>query len=147
MEDTVWFQIIALFYGILHHSVLFLVFTVFTSIMNFFLLIPFKPPSRGTGGYNVSYTEILHNILKKDTVYLKDNPNGLILFGSGMSSRCHKRLDQKSQYSKYQPKQLTQLSVISEKRFETMGMSISLSVYLSKLSRRSLSLLRQTDGA
>ena len=31
------------FDGFLHHSVLFMVFSVFTSIMNFFLLIPLKP--------------------------------------------------------------------------------------------------------
>ena len=46
MADTVWFQIGGLFGKILHHSVLFLVFTVFTSIMYFFLQFPFKPPSK-----------------------------------------------------------------------------------------------------
>ena len=46
MADTVWSQIVALFDGFLHHSVLFLVFTVFTSIMYFFLQFPFKPPSK-----------------------------------------------------------------------------------------------------
>ena len=55
MDDTVWSQIGALFEGFLHHSVLFLVFTVFTSIMNLFLLFPFKPPSLmpREGGYNL----------------------------------------------------------------------------------------------
>ena len=43
MADTVWSQIGGLFDGFLHHSVLFLVFTVFTSIMYFFLQFPFKP--------------------------------------------------------------------------------------------------------
>ena len=36
MDDTVWFQIVVLFDGFLHLSILFLVFTVFTSSMNFF---------------------------------------------------------------------------------------------------------------
>ena len=42
MDNTVLWQIVVLFGQILQHSVLFLVFTVFTSIMNFFLLFPFK---------------------------------------------------------------------------------------------------------
>ena len=54
MADTVWFQIGGLFGKILHHSVLFLVFTVFTSIMYFFFAIsfqtPLKNPARRAGG-------------------------------------------------------------------------------------------------
>ena len=46
MNDTVWSQIVVLFGQFLHHSVFFLVFTVFTSIMNFFLQFPFNPPSK-----------------------------------------------------------------------------------------------------
>jgi hypothetical protein len=46
MADTVWFQIVALFDGFFRYSVFFLVFTVFTSIMYFFLQFPFKPPSK-----------------------------------------------------------------------------------------------------
>ena len=46
MADTVWSQIVALFGKIFRYSVLFLVFTVFTSIMYFFLQFPFKPPSK-----------------------------------------------------------------------------------------------------
>ena len=46
MADTVWSHIVALFDGFFRYSVLFLVFTVFTSIMNLFLLFPFKPPSK-----------------------------------------------------------------------------------------------------
>ena len=46
MDDTVWFQIVVLFGKIFRYSVLFLVFTVFTSIMYFFLQFPFKPPSK-----------------------------------------------------------------------------------------------------
>ena len=46
MDDTVWSQIVALFDGFFRYTVLFLVFTVFTSIMYFFLQFPFKPPSK-----------------------------------------------------------------------------------------------------
>ena len=53
MDDTVWFQIVALFGKMFRYSVLFLVFTVFTSIKNFFcnfLSNPPKNPSRRAGG-------------------------------------------------------------------------------------------------
>ena len=46
MDDTVWFQIVVLFGKIFRYSVLFLVFTVFTSSMYFFLQFPFNPPLR-----------------------------------------------------------------------------------------------------
>ena len=42
----VWSQIVVLFGQFFRYTVLFLVFTVFTSIMNFFLQFPFKPPSK-----------------------------------------------------------------------------------------------------
>ncbi len=41
-DNTVLWQILSLFDGFFRYSLLFL---VFTSIMNFFLLFPFKPPS------------------------------------------------------------------------------------------------------
>ena len=49
MDNTILWQIVVLFDHFFRYSILFLVFTVFTSSMNFFLLFPFKPPLRGTG--------------------------------------------------------------------------------------------------
>ena len=45
MDDTVWFQIVALFGKMFRYSVLFLVFTVFTTIKNFFA-ISFQTPQK-----------------------------------------------------------------------------------------------------
>ena len=44
MADTVWFQIGGLFDGFLHQMSLFVVFTVFTSLMSLFLVISFQTP-------------------------------------------------------------------------------------------------------
>ena len=54
MADTVWFQIVALFDGFFRSMSLFVVFTVFTSLMSLFLVIsfqtPLKNPTRRVGG-------------------------------------------------------------------------------------------------
>ena len=58
MADTVWSQIVALFDGFLHQMSLFVVFTVFTSLMSLFLVIsfqtPLKNPTRRAGGTKAS---------------------------------------------------------------------------------------------
>ena len=46
MAITVWFQIVVLFDRFLQEMSLFVVFTVFTSMMLLFWLIPFKPASK-----------------------------------------------------------------------------------------------------
>ena len=58
MADTVWFQIGGLFDGFFHSMSLFVVFTVFTSLMSLFLVISFqtslKNPTRRAGGTKAS---------------------------------------------------------------------------------------------
>ena len=58
MADTVWSQIGGLFDGFLHQMSLYVVFTVFTSLMSLFLVIsfqtPLKNPTRRAGGTKAS---------------------------------------------------------------------------------------------
>ena len=46
MADTVWSQIVVLFDGFFRSMSLYVVFTVFTSLMSLFWSFPFKPPSK-----------------------------------------------------------------------------------------------------
>ena len=53
MADTVWIKIVALFDGFFHQMSLFVVFTVFTSIVSLFLAISFQTPLEGlVGGFS-----------------------------------------------------------------------------------------------
>ena len=58
MADTVWSQIGGIFYGFFRSMSLFVVFTVFTSLMSLFLVIsfqtPLKNPTRRAGGTKAS---------------------------------------------------------------------------------------------
>ena len=49
MADTIWLQIVVLFDGFFRYSVLFLVYTVFTSIMYFFCNFLSNPPQKASG--------------------------------------------------------------------------------------------------
>ena len=64
---TFWFQIVALFDGFLHQMSLFVVFTVFTSLMSLFLVIsfqtPLKNPTRRVGGTKPEALGVI-NLLK-----------------------------------------------------------------------------------